>query len=75
MEKINIAKIFASFAGCFFVAAISVFNQPQILPDVSPSLGAINNLFSLHLSEPAILILSGIGLIGIASVAREGLKK
>ncbi len=74
MGKTNIGKILASFAGCFFMTVISFSGHNQILPDVSPSLQVLENLFSLNLSEPALLVLSGIGLIGIGSIARERLK-
>jgi len=74
MGKINIGKIFASFVGCFFIAFIGMSGQPQILPDVSPSLQALDSLFTMNLSEPAVLVLSGLGLIGVASIARERLK-
>ncbi len=75
MEKINIRKILASFGGCFAVTAISALHQPQVLPDISPSLEALNNLFSANISQPAALILSGIGLICIASAARGSIRK
>ncbi len=74
MGKINIGKLFASFVGCFFLAAVGVSGQPHILPEVSPSLQALDNLFTFNISEPVLLILSGIGLIAIASAARERLK-
>ena len=75
MGKINIKKILASFCGCFAITAIGAFHQPQVLPDISPSLEALNNLFSVNISQPAALILSGIGLICIASAARGSIKK
>jgi len=75
MGKMNRGTLLVSFTGCFLIAAISMLSQPQILPQITPSLEALNNLLSTKLSEPVSLIFSGMGLITIASVAREKIKK
>ncbi len=75
MNKINTKRILASCTCCLIVTAIGAFYQWGLQPDLSPALLGLKQLFPLHMSESSSLVLSGMGLLGISTVAREHINR